>query len=125
MKLVLQAQGEFSWSTQEQGYVLGAGFLGFCTATLPTSKLAKIFQARRMVLYGSILTSLATFISPLAARWHVNLMIGAMFVRGLGQGDAKGACNSAFNFTVGHPKNELTTAKENQNVASKPIKQKL
>ncbi|GFY66605.1 vesicular glutamate transporter 2.2 [Trichonephila inaurata madagascariensis] len=80
------AQGEFSWSTQEQGYVLGAGFLGFCIATLPTSKLAKTFQARRMVLYGSILTSLATFISPLAARWHVNLMIGAMFARGLGQG---------------------------------------
>ncbi|GFX81036.1 hypothetical protein TNCV_1910291 [Trichonephila clavipes] len=26
-------------------------------------------------------------------------------------GDAKGACNSAFNFTVGHPENELTTAK--------------
>ncbi|GFS51253.1 inorganic phosphate cotransporter, partial [Nephila pilipes] len=77
--------GEFSWSTQQQGYVLGAGFLGFCIATLPTSKLAKVFQARRMVLYASILTSLATLMSPFAARWHVNLMIGAQFVRGLGQ----------------------------------------
>ncbi|GFU13386.1 hypothetical protein TNCV_698161, partial [Trichonephila clavipes] len=40
--------------------------------------------------------------SLLSRRGHCSLL-----------GDAKGACNSAFNFTVGHPENELTTAKEN------------
>ncbi|GFX69857.1 hypothetical protein TNCV_4392121 [Trichonephila clavipes] len=40
-------------------------------------------------------------------------------------GDATGACNSAFYFTIGHPENELTTAKENPKCCKQTYKTKI
>ncbi|GFU50407.1 zinc finger MYM-type protein 1 [Trichonephila clavipes] len=39
--------------------------------------------------------------------------------------DAMGACNSAFYFTIGHPENELTTAKENPKCCKQTYKTKI
>ncbi|GIY79337.1 probable small intestine urate exporter [Caerostris darwini] len=80
-----KVEGEFTWSSQEQGYVLGAGFLGFCLATIPASKLSKMIQARRVALYSSILTSITTLVAPVCATWHVNMMIAVLLIRGVGQ----------------------------------------
>ncbi|GFU64058.1 hypothetical protein TNCV_4593101 [Trichonephila clavipes] len=40
-------------------------------------------------------------------------------------GDATGACNSAFYFRIGHPENELTTAKENPKCCKQTYKTKI
>ncbi|GBN41715.1 Putative inorganic phosphate cotransporter [Araneus ventricosus] len=77
---------EFLWNSQEQGLVLGIGFLGFFFATVPTSRIFLSFQARRVALFGSILSTIATLLSPAASELHVNAMIAAQFVRGIGQG---------------------------------------
>ncbi|GFX43647.1 hypothetical protein TNCV_510961 [Trichonephila clavipes] len=55
-----------------------------------------------------------SFVAPFPRRGHCPLW-----------GDAKGACNSAFNFTIGHPENELTTAKENPKCCEQTYKTKI
>ncbi|GBN01682.1 Putative inorganic phosphate cotransporter [Araneus ventricosus] len=79
-------EGDFSWTSQQQGLVLGMGFLGFFFATVPASRIFAAFQARRVALFGSILSSVATLLCPVASQIHVNAMIAAQFVRGIGQG---------------------------------------
>ncbi|KAF8787744.1 putative inorganic phosphate cotransporter like protein [Argiope bruennichi] len=83
---VKKVEGDFSWNSQQQGLVLGIGFLGFFFATIPASMLIKALQAKRVALFGSILSSVVTMLCPIASELHVNAMIVAQFVRGIGQG---------------------------------------
>ncbi|GFU54609.1 hypothetical protein TNCV_2160821 [Trichonephila clavipes] len=63
------------------------------------------------ILCGSDVPSIA---APFPRRGHCPLW-----------GDATGACNSAFYFTIGHPENELTTAKENPKCCKQTYKTKI
>ncbi|CAL1293168.1 unnamed protein product [Larinioides sclopetarius] len=80
------AEGEYNWSPEIQGYVLSAGFLGYVISQLPGGLAAETYGAKRVYLSGVLLASLAHLLSPLAA-WHsCYTLIVIQLLRGLGQG---------------------------------------
>ncbi|KAF8787742.1 Sodium-dependent phosphate transport protein 3 like protein [Argiope bruennichi] len=79
-------EGKFLWDSKEQGLILGIGFFGFSLAAIPVSRLVRTFQARRVTLFGSLLSSVTTLLCPVASEFHVNAMIVVQFIRGIGQG---------------------------------------
>ncbi|GFY44205.1 putative inorganic phosphate cotransporter [Trichonephila inaurata madagascariensis] len=78
--------GEFDWSPAIQGYVLGAGFLGYVVTQMPGGMLAEWYGAKFTVVCGLFLSALGHILSPLAARSSAYLLIVMQLVRGLGQG---------------------------------------
>ena len=61
-------EGEFDWSAQEQGLLLGAFFYGFIVTLVPGGYLSEKFGPK-WVLFGSISGGiLCTFLSPVVAR---------------------------------------------------------
>ncbi|GFU93765.1 putative inorganic phosphate cotransporter [Trichonephila clavipes] len=77
--------GEFDWSPAIQGYILGAGFLGYVVTQMPGGMLAECYGAKFTVVGGLFLSSLGHILSPLAARSSAYLLIVMQLVRGLGQ----------------------------------------
>ncbi|GFY44209.1 putative inorganic phosphate cotransporter [Trichonephila inaurata madagascariensis] len=78
--------GEFDWSPAMQGYVLGAGFLGYVVTQMPGGMLAESYGAKLTVVGGLFISSLAHFLSPFAAWSSVYLLIAMQLIRGIGQG---------------------------------------
>lgn len=78
--------GEFDWSPAVQGYILGAGFLGYVLTQLPGGMLAECYGAKFTVVFGLFLSSLGHILSPLAARSSAYLLIVMQLLRGIGQG---------------------------------------
>ncbi|GFU17316.1 putative inorganic phosphate cotransporter [Nephila pilipes] len=81
-----QNSGEFDWSPAVQGYILGAGFLGYVVTQMPGGMLAESYGAKFTVLFGIFLSSLGHILSPFAARSSSYLLIAMQLLRGLGQG---------------------------------------
>ncbi|GBM78456.1 Putative inorganic phosphate cotransporter [Araneus ventricosus] len=79
-------QGEFDWNTEMQGYVLGAGFLGFLITQAPAGRLADAVGCKSMIVFSNALTGLLVFISPFAARWNIYALMAVQFLRGASQG---------------------------------------
>ena len=64
----LEAEGEFNWSAQQQGLLLGAFFYGFIVTLVPGGYLSEKFGPK-WVLFTSISGGiLCTFFSPMTAR---------------------------------------------------------
>ncbi|GFY42576.1 putative inorganic phosphate cotransporter, partial [Trichonephila inaurata madagascariensis] len=78
--------GEFDWSPAIQGYVLGAGFLGYIITHIPGGLLAECYGAKFTFVCGLFLSSLGHFLSPPAARSSAYLLIAMQLIRGFGQG---------------------------------------
>ncbi|GBL71146.1 hypothetical protein AVEN_178164-1 [Araneus ventricosus] len=78
-------QGEFDWSTELQGYVLGAGFLSYLITQTPAGRLADAVGAKPLLVFSNALSGLLVIISPFAARWHVYALMAVQFLRGASQ----------------------------------------
>ncbi|GFR13716.1 inorganic phosphate cotransporter, partial [Trichonephila clavata] len=78
--------GEFDWSPAIQGYILGAGFLGYVVTQMPGGTLAECYGAKFTVVCGLFLSSVGHILSPLAAQSSAYLLIVMQLVRGIGQG---------------------------------------
>ncbi|GBN42764.1 Putative inorganic phosphate cotransporter [Araneus ventricosus] len=78
--------GEFNWSPEIQGYVLGAGFMGYVISQIPGGLLAEAYGAKITIVGGLFLSSVAHVLCPFAAWYSSYLMIGMQLLRGLGQG---------------------------------------
>ncbi|KAF8787704.1 Sialin like protein [Argiope bruennichi] len=77
--------GEFNWSPEIQGYVLGAGFMGYVISQIPGGLLAEAYGAKITIVGGLFLSSMAHILCPFAA-WHSSyLMIAMQLLRGVGQ----------------------------------------
>ncbi|GFY57406.1 inorganic phosphate cotransporter [Trichonephila inaurata madagascariensis] len=77
--------GEFDWSPAIQGYVLGAGFLGYVITQMPGGLLAQTYGAKTTLICGLLLSSIAHVLSPFAAWTSSYLMMLVQFLRGFGQ----------------------------------------
>lgn len=79
-------EGEFDWSDETQGVILGAFFYGYIITQIPGGLLAEKFGGKWLFGIGTLISSIATILTPLAARCHVSLMIVIRFIAGVGEG---------------------------------------
>ncbi|XP_046330763.2 uncharacterized transporter slc-17.2-like isoform X1 [Haliotis rufescens] len=74
--------GEFEWSKQIQGIVLGAMFWGYLCLQIPCGFLAERFGPRKVIGIGFILCSASTLLSPVGARKNVYILVGLRILTG-------------------------------------------
>lgn len=78
--------GPFVWEKSLQGHILGSFFYGYLVSQIPGGLLAEQFGGK-WVLVGSLgLSTLATLLTPLAARIHVGFLIFVRVLCGIGSG---------------------------------------
>lgn len=79
--------GEFVWSSAQQGYILSAFFYGYVLTQIPFGMLAKKYGALRFLGYGMLINSVFAFFVPISARrggaWGLSAI---RFIQGLGEG---------------------------------------
>ncbi|XP_055942205.1 putative inorganic phosphate cotransporter [Argiope bruennichi] len=81
-----QVEGEFDWSPQIQGYILGSSFLGYVITQMPGGMMAEKISAKITIITGVLISSLCHLISPFASWSSSNFIIAVQFTRGVGQG---------------------------------------
>lgn len=77
---------KFDWSPKIQGYILGAGYLGYILTQILGGRFAEILGSKTMLIFGTLLASVSNLISPIASSLHSYFLIGAQLAKGLGQG---------------------------------------
>uniref|UniRef100_A0A914HKG5 Major facilitator superfamily (MFS) profile domain-containing protein n=1 Tax=Globodera rostochiensis TaxID=31243 RepID=A0A914HKG5_GLORO len=78
--------GEFDWSKQVRGQVLGAFFFGYLASQMLGGLLAARIGAKSVILCSMLAASLLSLLSPGAARFHVSLFILLRALLGFSQG---------------------------------------
>ncbi|GFY68793.1 putative inorganic phosphate cotransporter [Trichonephila inaurata madagascariensis] len=78
--------GEFDWSPEIQGYVLGSSFLGYVITQMPGGMMAEKVSAKVTIILGVFISSVCQLISPFASWSSSYFLIGVQFIRGIGQG---------------------------------------
>ncbi|GFR22515.1 putative inorganic phosphate cotransporter, partial [Trichonephila clavata] len=78
--------GEFDWSPEIQGYVLGSSFLGYVITQMPGGMMAEKISAKVTIIIGVFISSVCQLISPFASWSSSYFLIGVQFIRGIGQG---------------------------------------
>ncbi|XP_055942792.1 sialin-like [Argiope bruennichi] len=86
--------GEFIWSPKMQGVILGSFYYGYCISQIPGGRLAEKYSGKWVFGIGTVITALLTLLTPLAARWHVGLLIAVRSLEGLAQGMTMPAMHS-------------------------------
>ncbi|XP_046549690.1 uncharacterized transporter slc-17.2-like [Haliotis rubra] len=74
--------GEFEWSKETQGIVLGSLFWGYLCLQIPCGLLAERFGPRKVIGIGLILCSASTLLSPVAARTNVYILVALRILTG-------------------------------------------
>lgn len=77
--------GEFVWSPNLQGVILGAFYYGYCITQIPGGRMSEIYSAKWVYGIGTFITALLTLVTPLAARWHYGVLIFIRALEGLAQ----------------------------------------
>lgn len=77
--------GEFVWSKQTQGFVLGAFFWGYLITQIPGGLLAQKYGGKRVLGYCLLVASIATLLCAVGARVSPYLLIFLRIIIGLGQ----------------------------------------
>lgn len=77
--------GEFEWNEMEQGIILGSFFYGYMFTQLPGGMLSQKYGGKWPLGLGIFITAIFALLTPLAARTHVSLLIGARIIQGLGE----------------------------------------
>ncbi len=77
--------GEFDWNEMEQGIILGSFFYGYMLTQLPGGMLSQKYGGKWPLGLGIFITAIFALLTPLAARTHVSLLIGARIIQGLGE----------------------------------------
>jgi len=79
-------EGEFNWSSTQQGLLLGAFFYGYTVSQLPGGYLAGRYGMKIVFGVGNLVSSAMTLISPVAARTSFELFVVVRTIQGLAQG---------------------------------------
>ncbi|KAG8180931.1 hypothetical protein JTE90_013937 [Oedothorax gibbosus] len=85
--------GEFAWSPQLQGVVLGSFYYGYVITQIPGGRLAELVGGKWVFGLGNLATALLSLLVPTAARTHVGWLIAVLAVEGLAQGVTVPALN--------------------------------
>ncbi|KAK7098468.1 sialin-like [Littorina saxatilis] len=78
--------GEFSWSKETQGLILGSFFWGYLLTQLPGGWLASRYGGKRVLGYCMCACSLLTLLMPIAARTDWRFLMGLRILAGICQG---------------------------------------
>ncbi|KAK3593079.1 hypothetical protein CHS0354_038105 [Potamilus streckersoni] len=78
--------GEFNWEKEVQGLVLGSFFWGYMVTQLPGGWLASHYGGKRVFGWFVFVCSVATLLTPFAARTDLKLLIAVRVIAGIGQG---------------------------------------
>ncbi|KAL5286991.1 Picot family protein [Megaselia abdita] len=82
-----EADGEFKWTSSQQGYVLSSFFYGYVITQIPFGILAKKYGAMKFLGWGMLLNSVFAFLVPLGAREGGIIGLSVIrFIQGLGEG---------------------------------------
>ncbi|GBN48339.1 Sialin [Araneus ventricosus] len=89
--------GEFMWSSKMQGVVLGSFYYGYVISQIPGGRLAELYSGKWVFGISTLITSVLTLLTPIAARAGVGYLIAVRAIEGFAQGVAF----PAMNFMVG------------------------
>ncbi|XP_069950864.1 vesicular glutamate transporter 1 isoform X3 [Cherax quadricarinatus] len=78
--------GEYDWSLQQQGIVLGTFFWGYFIAKGTGGRIAELVGARQTVGWCLALCGVLSMLCPAAAHLHPLVLAGLRFLMGLAQG---------------------------------------
>ncbi|CAH1785719.1 unnamed protein product [Owenia fusiformis] len=79
-------EGEFVWTKDIQGLILGAFFWGYMVSHVPGGFLAQRYGGKRVLGWAMFICMCATLLSPIAARTSYIFLIVLRVIIGLGQG---------------------------------------
>ena len=82
---VVQPDGvvTFTWTAQQQAYVLSGYFWGYSISCLVGGTAAEFWGPRKLVFVTMLISGILTMLSPQAARWHYMVLVAVRFVSGL------------------------------------------
>ena len=83
--MFLLQEGEFNWSNELQGYILGSFFYGYITTQILGGRLAERYGTK-WLFGGSVLcTSALSILTPVVARWSPYAFIVLRVLEGIGE----------------------------------------
>lgn len=68
-----------------QGVILGAFYYGYCITQIPGGRMSEMYSAKWVYGIGTFITALLTLLTPIAAKWHVGVLIFIRALEGLAQ----------------------------------------
>jgi len=80
------SEGEFNWSGEEQGLILGSFFYGYVVTQVPGGILASRIGGKWPFGIGMLITAIFSLVTPLAARTGKGALIFVRVIQGLGEG---------------------------------------
>ncbi|XP_042909061.1 sialin isoform X1 [Parasteatoda tepidariorum] len=86
--------GEFYWSPSLQATILGSFYYGYCVSQIPGGRLAEMYSGKWVFGIGTFITALLTLLTPMAARYSVDVLIAIRVLEGLAQGVTMPAMHS-------------------------------
>jgi len=78
--------GPFPWTTQEQGRILSAYFVGYFLTQIPGGRMAELYSGKYVFLVAVLMNTLGTLLSPVLAYWSYSALIVARIFEGMGGG---------------------------------------
>ena len=79
-------EGEkFDWDAQTQGNILGAFFYGYVITQIPGGLIAEKYGGKWLFGIGTLITSVLTLLTPLAAEAGTVVFIIVRILEGLGE----------------------------------------
>eukprot|EP00441_Pelagodinium_beii_P035169 CAMPEP_0197629456 /NCGR_PEP_ID=MMETSP1338-20131121/7295_1 /TAXON_ID=43686 ORGANISM="Pelagodinium beii, Strain RCC1491" /NCGR_SAMPLE_ID=MMETSP1338 /ASSEMBLY_ACC=CAM_ASM_000754 /LENGTH=411 /DNA_ID=CAMNT_0043200495 /DNA_START=327 /DNA_END=1562 /DNA_ORIENTATION=+ len=77
---------ELGWTVSEQGWLLGAFFMGYTVSQLPSSFLLRHFGAKTVLVAGLLWSSVFSLLTPFAAQRSFGLALVCRVMVGMAQG---------------------------------------
>ena len=79
----MQSNGDFHWSTEEQGLLLGSFYYGYIISQIPGGYWAEKFGAKWVYGLGVLLPGILTILTPLAAYHSLTMIVALRVLEGL------------------------------------------
>ncbi|XP_074656227.1 sialin-like isoform X5 [Tubulanus polymorphus] len=79
-------QGEFNWTPEMQGIILGSFFYGYILTQIPGGWIAEKYGGKIPFGAGVLCTSVLTLVTPIAARTSWILLVVVRILEGIGEG---------------------------------------
>ncbi|XP_017779301.1 PREDICTED: sialin [Nicrophorus vespilloides] len=73
----------YEWNSKIQGLILGSYFWGYIISSMPGGFLAEQFGPLKTVGVSTLVSSVLTILTPLAASWHYSVVIANRILLGL------------------------------------------
>lgn len=80
-----EADGEFVWQTDMQGYILSSFFYGYVITQIPFGILSKRYGNIYFLGIGMLINSVFGLVVPIAAKFGTGWLITVRFIQGLGE----------------------------------------